>query len=342
MNLSIYLSTYFLPVFFFMFCSSSIEQQPDVITEKVAYDSDDPAVWINKEDPSQSIIFGTDKDSKGAVFAFNLKGEIIREKSIFDLKRPNNVDIRYNFRLNDSTRVDILAFTERERKQVRFFSLPDMRPLDNGGIPVFKEETKSGFSSPMGISLYSSPLDDEMYVIISRKNGPKENYLHQYKLESSNDKIILTSLRKFGKFSGKKEIEAIAVDDELGYIYYSDEKHCIRKYYAEPSKGNEELDCFGGKYFREDIEGIAITAFPGGAGYIIVSNQQKGTFNFFSRESNKFIKEIDLGTDKTDGCEVIVGHLNSNFPNGLFVAMNDDRNFYFYDLEKLGISPVTP
>ncbi len=45
-----------------------------------------------------------------------------------------------------------------------------------------------------------------------------------------------TLVRKFGLFSGKKEIESIAVDDALGYVYYSDEGYGVRKYYADPSK----------------------------------------------------------------------------------------------------------
>jgi 3-phytase len=42
-------------------------------------------------------------------------------------------------------------------------------------------------------------------------------------------------------------------------------------------------------------------------------------------------------TTETDGCEVVTVPLNNQFPNGLFVAMNDEKNFYFYDLEKLGL-----
>ena len=48
-------------------------------------------------------------------------------------------------------------------------------------------------------------------------------------------------VRKFGNYSGKKEIESIAVDNENGYVYYSDEQFGVRKYYADPDKGNQEL-----------------------------------------------------------------------------------------------------
>jgi 3-phytase len=61
-------------------------------------------------------------------------------------------------------------------------------------------------------------------------------------------------VRKFGKYSGLKEIESIAVDDEMGYIYYSDEQFGVHKYYADPAKGNEELSVFGQGDFTSDVE----------------------------------------------------------------------------------------
>ncbi|WP_340067122.1 phytase [Ascidiimonas aurantiaca] len=319
---------------------TDVKIEPDVITETTAYDADDPAIWINRDDPSKSIVFGTDKDTNGSIYAFNLKGKILRDKTIENVRRPNNVDLRYDFRLNDSTVTDILVFTEREKKQIRIFSVPDMTPLDNGGIPVFADENNPGFSFPMGVSFYKSPKDQTFYVIVSRKEGPLTGYLYQYRL-AANDSVpgvTATFVRKFGNFSGKKEIEAIAVDDEMGYVYYSDEQHCIRKYHAEPSMGGTELACFGETTFTEDIEGIAIASFPGNKGYIIVSNQQKGTFNFFSRTTNEFVKELNLSTLETDGCDIVTVPLDSTFSKGLFVAMNDARNFYFYNVDKLGIT----
>jgi len=73
---------------------------PKYITEKVRFDTDDPAVWINYENPAESLIIGTDKgddNEPGGLYVFNLRGEIDHEKSIKDLERPNNVDIAYGF-----------------------------------------------------------------------------------------------------------------------------------------------------------------------------------------------------------------------------------------------------
>ncbi|WP_093023404.1 phytase [Pustulibacterium marinum] len=313
--------------------------EPDVITEKTPNDTDDPAIWVNPDDASKSIVFGTDKDTNGGIYAFDLDGKIIKEKCILNVQRPNNVDLRYGFQLNDSVKTDIIAFTEREKQQIRVFSVPDMTPLDGGGIPVFTDETDRAKRLPMGISLYKSPETQKMYAIVGRKAGPKENYLYQYELKADSLGVVSGSLvRKFGDFSGKKEIEAIAVDDEMGFVYYSDEMDGVKKYYAEPSKGNERVAFFGNdNKFSEDIEGIAIANTGNGEGYIIVSDQQMGYFNVFSRKDNSFIKAINLSTTETDGCDVVTTPLNSTFKTGLFAAMNDDASFYFYDFSKLGL-----
>ena len=310
------------------------EIAPDVITENTLHDTDDPAIWVNPNDASKSIIFGTDKETDGAIYAFDLDGKIIENKTIRGIKRPNNIDLEYGFKLTDSTQTDIIAFTERETKKIRVYSVPDMKPLDNGGFPVFENETEPEFDAPMGIALYKSPETNDIYAIVGRKNGPKEGYLHQYLLTSDSLGVHSKLVRTFGNFSGKKEIEAIAVDNETGMVYYSDEMHGIRKYHAEPSKGDKEIYAFGGEYFERDIEGIAIAKYADKS-FLIVSNQQAHTFCIFDLKTNAFIKELNLGTLETDGCDVTTVALGDKFPNGVFVSMNDEKNFYFHDLAKL-------
>ena len=307
---------------------------PDVITEKTLHDTDDPAIWINKENPEASIVFGTDKDEvNGGVYAFNLEGKIIKEKSLTGISYPNNVDVEYGFALNDSTLTDIMVFSEREKHQIRLFSVPDMKPLDGGGFKVFEDETNIEMKRPMGVSIYKNPKTGQVSVFVSRKNGPQTGYLYQYELLSDSLGVKINLLRKIGIFSGKKEIEAIAVDDEKGILYYSDEGVGIRTYHANPEKGDAEIVLFGGEHFKDDIEGIAIVKYDKKS-FLIVSNQQAHTFNVFNAETNAFIKEINLGTIETDGCDVTTLALGNKFPNGLFVSMNDEKNFFFHDLVK--------
>ncbi|MCA6065949.1 phytase [Chryseobacterium sp. RG1] len=299
--------------------------QPTVVTETVMYDTDDPAIWINPEDASKSIIIGTDKDTNGGLYAFDLDGKIVNK--VLGLKRPNNVDIEYGFDLNGK-KTDIAATTERETNKVKLYSLPDLKEV--GEISVFDGETERG---PMGISMYKNPDTGEMFAIVGRKSGPKDGYLWQYKLVEKDGKITGEAIRKFGKYSGLKEIESIAVDDEMGYIYYSDEMFGVHQYYADPAKGNEELSVFGKGDFKSDVEGISIYPTSANTGYILVSNQQKDTFNVYLREnpSKGRIAEIPVSTKESDGSEVTNVNLGPKFPKGIFVAMSNGKVFHIYD-----------
>lgn len=310
--------------------------QADIITDTVDFDTDDPAIWIHPSDKSKSLIIGTDKEVGGGIYAFDLNGKVVHK--VTGLQRPNNVDIAYGLKFGDSL-VDIAVVTERKANTIRVFTLPDLVAIDNGGIPVFEGETCEECREGMGIALYTDPATGSIQAVVGRKNGSDGSYLWQYELKANEQgKVTGTVLRKFGRYSGKKEIEAIAVDNELGYIYYADETEGIRKYYADPAKGDKELALFGQQDFQRDHEGISIFKAKDSKGYIIVSDQQAHGFNVYPREGiagdphkHDLITKVPTGTRESDGSDVVNIALNGQFPEGLFVAMDERKTFHFYD-----------
>lgn len=96
---------------------------PLYTTQPVTHDSDDPAIWINKSNPEESLIIGTDKDEDGALFVFNSKGDIITNKVVNNIEKPNNVDLAYGLLLNN-VKVDIAVTTERSTSKLRVHSHP--------------------------------------------------------------------------------------------------------------------------------------------------------------------------------------------------------------------------
>ena len=323
--------------------------KPAIVTEKVKHDTDDPAIWINENDPAKSLILGTDKDDDGAIYVYDLDGKIIEEKTIRNIVRPNNVDVRNGFMLNGEE-IGIAVATERLKNRIRFFSLPDMKIIDNGGIEVFVGEE---FNAPMGVSLYKRHSDGAMFAIVGRKTGPSGSYLWQYLLEDDGTGNIKgTVVRKFGLYSGIKEIESIAVDDQLGYVYYSDEQHAVRKYHADPDApdADKELGLIYTQDYLKDNEGISIYNIDDKTGYILVSDQNAGRFRIYPREGtpaeididdpedsiparphlHRLIKMVDVSTIRSDGSEVTSVALGNKFPTGLFVAMSDDGTFQLY------------
>lgn len=339
-NLASFIACLFLFTFFWSchpgtsFVKKNGQLDPVVVTDNVPHDTDDPCIWYNQENPAKSIVFGTDKEIEGGIYAFDLNGKIIQDKCILDLQYPNNVDLVQGVEFNGN-KMDILVTGEREANQFRLYSVPDMNPIDGGGIPAFADAKNIAYRRPMGVAMYKNPNNGKVYLISSRKEGPKENYLYQYELNYIDGEIKLLEPRKFGAFSGTGEIEAIMVDHEFGYIYYSDEAFGIQKYFADPAKGNQLVSTFGRDNFTEDREGIALWPKEGGTGYIIVSDQQRFSFNVYDRISNEFIKKITLKTIETDGCDILNAPLGNVFPNGVFVAMTEGKVFHYYDLEEL-------
>ncbi len=325
--------------------------QPVVVTEAVAVDSDDPAIWVNPEDPSQSLVVGTDKG--GSLYVFDLEGRIIPDTTFSTGGRFNNVDVEYGFMLGGEA-VDIAVATDRPVRLLRVLRLPEMTPVDDGGIPVFEGETGDA-ALPMGIALYKRPSDGAVFAVVSRKTGPSGSYLWQYRLEDDGSgRVTGTKVREFGTFSDATsmdegvaelgEIESVAVDDALGFIYYSDELTGVRKYPADPDApdANLELALFGTEGFADQCEGISIYAIDGGTGYILVSDQQANAFRIFRREGepgaphdHRLLKVVRVSTNESDGSEVSSAALGPRFPAGLFVAMSDNRTFHYYSWEDI-------
>lgn len=311
---------------------------PVIVTDKTPNDTDDPAIWYNSVNPEKSLILGTDKgDSTGGIFVFDLEGKLDTALSITNLERPNNIDVEYEFQFQGKT-IDIAVFTERGKDMIRVVSLPDCKLIDNGGIPVFEDDS---LRSPMGIALYKDK-SNQVFAFVGRKDGPEEGYIYQYQLMPNDSAVSCVKIRALGKFRKKKEIEAIVVDDELGYLYYSDENVGVRKYYADADKGNEELALFATSGITEDHEGLSIYQEKGGKGYIILSDQQANKFHLFTRQGTKsnphnhrLVRIVSAQTDESDGSDILNMPLNATFPKGIFVAMSADKTFQFYKAEDI-------
>lgn len=328
---------------------------PRVVTDRVLDDTDDPAIWIDPADPAASVILGTDKnETDGGVYTFSLDGRIDVDRTVRGLQRPNNVDVQDGFVFEGDT-ISIAVATERHRMALRVFRLPSMDPIDGGGIEVFGGPAGDTLRAPMGVALYRRPSDGQVFAIVGGKTGPVDGYLHQIALADDGAGTVTGELvRAFGQFSGQKEIEAIAVDDGPGFVYYSDEGVGVRKVHADPAhpEAGNELALFGVDDFAEDHEGIAI--YPTGAttGYLLISNQQSQALNIYRREgtavdphAHEILLSIPIAALETDGVEATSTGLGPDFPLGMVVTMSTDGTFHYYDwrdiqsrLDRIGAS----
>jgi 3-phytase len=329
--------------------SSAIDIKPAYATARLPNDPDDPAVWIHPTDPSRSVIIGTVKvaGAAGAVVVYGLDGQL--RQTIAGIDRPNNVDVEYGVRM-DGQAIDIAVVTERLARQLRIFRIDgaDGRLIDLGGVSILRGE-QGDAGAPMGVALYRRARDNAVFAIVAPKSGPREGYLWQYRLSASGGNgIAATFVRRFGRFSAttvreENEIEAVAVDDALGYVYYADEADGIHKWHADPDHAgaSRELAHFAQRGFRGDREGIAIYALPDGTGYIVCTDQLDGNseYHVYPREGapgdphdhSREIAVLRGGADATDGLEITSAALGPTLPHGVMIAMNSrPQNFLIF------------
>jgi 3-phytase len=324
-------------------------------TDKVPNDPDDPAIWIHPTDSSRSLILGTDKfERTGGLYVFGLDGRL--RQAITPLDRPNNVDVEYGVMLG-GVATDIAVVTERRQHRLRVYRIPPdggaFSDLAPEGLPVLQGEVGDR-AQPMGIALYKRPRDGAVYAIVAPKSGGPTEYLWQYRLEDNGRGSLGANLvRRFGHFSQKGaepgeigEIEAVVVDDALGYVYYSDERHAIRKYPADPDGEDaaRELAAFGLDGYQGDREGLAIYETGDRTGYLVSSDQVPGAtrVRLYRREgapgqphNHSEVRTVLTASDSTDGLDV-TSKAVPGFPRGFLVMMNSSaRNFLIYDWERL-------
>ena len=316
-----------LGLFLFVPGARVLDITPAVSTERVANDPDDPAVWRHPTDASQSLILGTNKAAApdGALYVFGLDGKA--RQVIGGLDRPNNVDVEGN----------LAVVTERNKQQLRVFRADPVsgRWTGAGAVPLF-EGQRGEAALAMGIGLYRRPKDGALFAIVSRKTGPSGRYLWQYRLEDDGTRVTGRKVREFGQFSGgvNNEIEAVAVDDAEGYVYYSDETCCVRKYHADPDRAGAagaEVARHATDKYQGQREGIAVTPF-----WLIVTDQiaGKSEYHVYAKRGEAVRPLFILrGTaDSTDGIEFAAAL--PGFSDGLLIAMNSaGKNFQLYPLK---------
>jgi myo-inositol-hexaphosphate 3-phosphohydrolase len=310
--------------------------------------ADDPAIWLNRADPSRSAVIANDKG--GGLEVYDLGGARIQRISEGFF---GNVDVRHDF----PTGQGLVELVGTYRDGLRFYSIdPSTRTLTNvtdngaGSIP-------SGMGGE-GFCLYRSPVDDRFHAYVINRAG----VIAQFRLsDSDNDGLVeATQVRTWALGS---EAESCVGDDELGDFYVSQEDVGIWKYGAEPADSTStgartlvDSTVAAGGRIRPDAEGLTIVYQAGGAGYLIASSQaasnSQNSYLVYQRAgANAFVDEVQVATGpltdgcgRTDGIDAIAAGLGPAFPHGVFVCQDDqntapgtvgNQNFKFVPLERV-------
>jgi 3-phytase len=283
--------------------------------------ADDPAIWIHPDSRSKSVIFGSNK--KGGICAYGLDGS---ELAFYPAGNINNIDIRYNFPLQDN-RIDILGGTNRSDSSIALFQIDK----HSGRLQSLHSDIRDiRVGEVYGFCFYVSPITGSFYANLVGKTGLFE----QWELSPGNGPAI--QARKVRTFHVGGIAEGMVCDDEIGWMYIAAERKGIWKYNAEPDAGSDrKLIPFTDStnlHISYDLEGLTIYYASEQSGYLIASVQGNNTFAIYERDGdNNYITSFSItkngidGVTETDGIDITNVYLNHMFPGGLFVAQDGNN-----------------
>ncbi|MFQ5652363.1 MAG: phytase [bacterium] len=324
--------------------SQSVVVNPVVSTEPTAGNADDPAIWIHPTQPERSVIIGSDKDA--GVYVYDMNGHEIQH--IEQGTRTNNIDIRYGINLAGEV-VDILAANLRAVGKLAVFKI---NPNYSNGDVLVQIADKNSSNNDIqkdsyGFTLYKRKSDGSLYVFDRPKRG---GAVRQYLVQDDGtpNGVVVTPVRDLDYGGGTAE--GFCADDELGYVYITEESKGIHKYHADPDLSSARILLFAeGDGTASDREGLALYACSDGTGYLVLSSQGNSTFKVYERQGdNRFVKTIEPKDHKgsgglgTDGLDVTSYAAPPNFPNGFLVGHDDGAaRYHVYDWAAVAESDLT-
>jgi 3-phytase len=282
--------------------------------------ADDPAIWVNSQDPGKSLIIGNDK--QGALETFDVDGSLVQRITAPD-KFWGNVDVRQGVELGAGT-ADVVAAANAG---VRLYAVdPDTRQL----TPITTNGAGLDTAGGEGLCLYDRP-GGSLSVFMVNISGDTRQF------ELVDDGTGHLSAKQVRHFKVGSEAEGCVVDDARHALYIDEENVGTWKYGADPSSGSVRtmVDAVRPKGHQiHDVEGITLVDDGAGQGLLIASSQgegaQKSYFTVFDRATGAYRSAFRIvdgvradGCSHTDGVAATSRSLGPDFPNGVFVCQDD-------------------
>tara|TARA_B100001175_G_scaffold47238_1_gene36615 strand:- start:11077 stop:12138 length:1062 start_codon:yes stop_codon:yes gene_type:complete len=289
---------------------------------KIDGDADDPAIWINKADIKNSIVFGTDKYN--GIYSYNLDGNILGFSKSGNM---NNIDLR-----SFDNKTYIFA-TDTSNNTINLWVYKDIDLNKASKEGKFALRETPDFSGNTNFLAYGAcagiSQTNGLIVFVTEAKGSG------VQLWNFNGKK-LDLLRTFNN-SDAYESEGCVFDDENNLLFISEEnkKGVLRSYELTDALTLDDefiIDDRNG-YITGDPEGLAILKQKNNNGYLIASSQGNSSFNVYQRNRpHKYITSFKIsgnqyidGASNTDGIEIVNMYLNENFPDGIMIV-HDGKN----------------
>jgi len=307
---------------------SAIELQPvyetDVV-ENYGDAADDPAIWVNKNNPSKSLVIGTNK--KGSLNTYNLQGELVASHKV---GRVNNVGVAYNW----APQHDIAVASNRSSNSMSVFFIDKKT-----GELTFNTNIPTPLTDIYGLCAFSN--NNHTQVLVNSTDG---RYLH-YQLNTLED-ASRVSATLIHDFELPSQPEGCVVDTDTQIAYLGEESAGI--WALDVSAAETIPSSTLSKTFNKtpmliipiktpvtaDIEGLSLFDVDG-VRYLVASSQGNNQYAVYESKAPyslvgmisigaNYDKGID-GVSETDGLETTNANLGGPFKNGLLVVQ-DGRN----------------
>jgi 3-phytase len=283
--------------------------------------ADDAAIWVHPDDPTLSLVIGSNKGVPGGLQVFDLDG---RQRQFLEASGPlNNVDLREGFPFPDGPGT-LVGATNRTDGTVEFYRID----AERRGL-VRLGSVRTGLPAVYGFCLYHSERSDSFYAVVTSEDGP----VAQYQVDTTARGIDLRQVRRWELSS---EGEGCVADDVHGQLYLTQEAKGLWKLPAEPAEP-PTLMLVAGTGERPplvaDVEGVTLYDGGGEEGYLLVSSQGSSTFALYDRAApHQYVGSFAVGegptadaVSSTDGVAVTSAPLGDRLPAGLLVVHDEDN-----------------
>lgn len=277
--------------------------------------ADDPALWYNYNDPTKSIIFGSNK--RAGIHAYTLNGQ---EQQFVSCGFVNNIDVRQNVLFGDKT-VDVLAGSNRSYYGIDLFIINEEGRINTEAD--YKIEL--GSSEPYGFCLYKTQTG-HLHAFVNNKEGD----VFQIAIDLDENGQLNSQIVRQLKLPN--QVEGMVVNDDTHQLYIGEEEAAIHIFSAKADgltrgrilKGSTKQN----PNIRYDIEGLALIPPK----YLVASSQGNFSYAVFDLEKENYLSSFSIldgqvdGVEETDGLEVCALPLGKQYPNGILM-LQDGFNF---------------
>lgn len=276
--------------------------------------ADDPAIWVNPNNPALSRVLGTDKQY--GLIVYDLDGNQVQDLAE---GRLNNVDVRQDLSVAGA-RYDLAVASSRTHNSLDVFLInPDT------GVTEFVDRQYLDLTEPYGTCLYKGE-NDIAYAFVNDTDGRYQ----QWRLDSLRP-LQMTLVRDFRVIT---QPEGCAADDLTGELFVGEENAALWRFSALPDADDSRslMDRTGAGALVADLEGMDIYRVNDELAYLVTSSQGDFTYAVYEAQGSysylgsfRIVDDIHTGVDgseETDGLALSNQYLGETYPKGLLVVQD--------------------